>query len=75
MENSENPLEYFSLLFDELIEYIMREMYRYASQVIRSQTLKEKSRARSWKETRSAERLTFWGLLMLQALVQKLKQK
>jgi hypothetical protein len=72
----ENPREfdYFGLYFtDDIINLIVRETNRYATQYIEenADTIRPHSNVRAWKRTNSNEIITFTGLLLLMGIVYK----
>ena len=73
-----NPstLDFFELFFDqELIKIIVEETNRKSVQFLNTTTLKRNSRVHRWKETDSKEMMVFFGLLLLQGIVQKPEMK
>ena len=60
------PIDIFELFItDEVVDCIVAETNRYASQVIDSQTVTKKSRLNAWRPTDRAEMRKFLGIVML----------
>ena len=69
-----NPLEFFELFFDDkIIDLIVIETNRFATQFMREKggNLKRRSRAHEWTETDANEIRVFFALLLLQGVVYK----
>ena len=63
------PIDIFELFVtDEVVDYIVAETNRYASQVIDSQTVTRKSRLNVWRPTDRAEMRKFLGIVMLMGI-------
>ena len=74
IDDASDPLEFFKLFFtDELIDIIVTETNRYAGQFLAENqgALKERSRAKEWKETDAKEIKVFLALLLMQGIVYK----
>ena len=63
------PIDIFELFVtDEVVDCIVAETNRYASQVIDSQTITRKSRLNVWRPTDRAEMRKFLGIVMLMGI-------
>ena len=63
------PIDIFELFVtDEVVDCIVAETNRYASQVIDSQTITRKSRLNVWQPTDRAEMRKFLGIVMLMVI-------
>ena len=72
VNNEESPLNYFRLIFtDELLEKVVEETNRYASQYLSANPLSPSARAKLWKNVDKDELMVFLGLVMLTGIVQK----
>ena len=70
--DEESPLQYFQLVFnDALMNLLVQETNRYASQYITGQNLAPPSRANVWKPTNKDELKVFFGLVLLTGLVDR----
>lgn len=76
ISNCEDPLEYFSLFFDDnVLQYIVDQTNLYASQYFRLNKLTPKSRCLKWVETNKGEILLFLSLLILEGINQKPEER
>lgn len=74
--SSNNILEIFETFFDDTImEVMVRETNRYASQYLANPNIKEQSRVKKWKETNVDELRTLLGVLILQSVTMKPEYK
>ena len=72
VNNEESPLDYFRLIFtDELLEKVVEETNRYASQYLSANPLSPSARAKLWKNVDKDELMVFLGLVMLTGIFQK----
>lgn len=76
LEDPQNPLDIFlAFVDDDIIEYLVSEINRYAAKVCEEKRRKGKMRRKSrdlvWKETNVGEMYTFIGLAILQGIVRK----
>ena len=63
-------------MFDqELIKIIFEETNRKSAKFFNTNTLKKNSQLHRWKETDSKEMMVFFGLLLLQGIIQKPEMK
>ena len=64
VNNEESPLDYFRLIFtDELLEKVVEETNRYASQYLSANPLSPSAQAKLWKNVDKDELMVFLGLV------------
>ncbi|GBM38920.1 PiggyBac transposable element-derived protein 4 [Araneus ventricosus] len=74
--DSEDPLDYFNLFFDdEIFNFIVSETNRYAESHFQNVKLTPASRAVKWKNINNQEMKRFISLLLFQGIVQKPVEK
>lgn len=67
-----DPLEYFRQLFTEnLLDLIVRETNKYATEYLEENASSNKSRNKDWKECDKNEMMCFIALIILQGLLKK----
>ena len=70
--DTESPLQYFRLIFgDALMDLLVEETNRYASQYLTRQNLTSLARGNAWKSTNMNEIKVFLGLVLLTGLIDK----
>ena len=71
-EESPLPIDVFNLLVDdEVVEYILSETNKFASQCIANTTVTRRSSLNNWKDTNAVEMRQFFGVLIYMGLVPK----